>query len=549
MLKLSDLRKTTRRASSGNGRTLHPHFLRDQSLSPRIGMAIAYLESMLGRPRRELDQEVVVQLFGDHKLAHCIVACLASSYRHCCRTFDEALPPEQVEVLGKRGITAPSELRLWLFHQANACLPGFVGGTERVPFLRQAGAVLGLEIEQIEMLITLDSPEQAILVRVGPRPTPADVIARFNYHTVAAVLANAPEVRLSLASAPHNAGIIRELCALAGVRAELAGRELVLHGQQDVLDGWARYGAKLVRLLVSLLACGLPVRTGEAVVAAPDGDQWRFRLTAEVFAYLGQRDSETGASFALADLLECWRTQDTIMADFASARRSRNGDGWLLRRAIEPLVLDGAVLPSLFVAQRGNQRVPLILAPASEIGTSHLAGLAARHPLVTLRIASDGHAGAQEIKPVSPLLRLTYAQRRDMMQLPTLLGQAVGEVEERSAAQRLEAVFEEASDAGVLTEQQLAERLACDSEEVPAVLARPETRALAKTYNMHYVEGFGLCATQVLMRARAAARDVVNRRDWADSTLQVMRQLSRRLREVTGASEGIECLIAYLGAA
>ena len=548
MLKLSDLRKTTRR-SSGNARTLHPHFLRDQSLSPRIEMAISYLESMLGRPRRELDQEMVVQLFGDHKLAHCIVACLASSYRHCCRTFDEVLPAEQVAALSKRGITTPSELRLWLFHQVNAGLPGFVGGAERAPFLRQAGSALGLEIEQIETLIVLDSPEQAILVRVGPRPTPADVIARFNYHTVAAILANAPEVRLSLAGAPHDARVIRELCALAGVRAELTSREFVLHGQQDVLDGWARHGAKLVRLLVSLLACGLPVRAGEATVAAPDGDQWRFRLTAEVFAYLGQRDSVHGASFALADLLECWRTQETIMADFASARRSRNGDGWMLRRAIEPLVLDGAVLPSLFIAHRGNQRVPLILSPASDTGMSHLAGLSSRYPLVTLRIAADGQFAEPGIKKISTVLEMTYTQRKDMMQLPTLLGQAVGDVEERSAAQRLEAVFEEACDAGVLTDQQLAERLVCDSEEIPAVLARPETTALAKSYNMHYIEGFGLCATQVLMRARAAARDVVNHRDWADSTLQITRQLSRRLREVTGASEGIECLIAYLGAA
>jgi predicted nuclease of restriction endonuclease-like RecB superfamily len=548
MLKLSDLRKTTRRASSGNGRTLHPHFLRDQSLSPRIEMAISYLESMLGRPRHELDQEVVVQLFGDHKLAHCIVACLAASYRHCCRSFEEALPAEQVSALANRGITTPSELRLWLFHQVNAGLRGFVGSVERAPFLRQAGAMLGLDIEQIETLITLDTPEQAILVRIGPRPTPADVIARFNYHTVAAILANAPEVHLSLAVAPHNASIIRELGLLAGVRAELVGRELTLHGQQDVLDGWMRHGAKLVRLLVSLLACGLPVRTGEAVVAAPQGDQWRFRLTAEIFAYLGQQDPGAGASFALADLLECWRAQETVMADFASARRSQNGDGWVLRRAVEPLVLDGTVLPSLFVAHRGNQRVPLLLAPATEAGACQLTGLAARYPLVILRIGT-GRSEAREIKQVSGLLEMTYTQRKDMAQLPALLGQAVGDVEERSTARRLEAVFEEASDAGVLTEQQLAERLACDSEELPVVLARPETRTLAKTYNMHYIEGFGLCATQVLMRARAAARDVVTHRELAGSTLQVMRQLSRRLREVTGASEGIECLIAYLGAA
>src|SRR5258708_2072256 len=97
MLKLTDLRKTTRRASSGDGRTLHPHFLRDRSQAPRIEKAIAYLETMLGHTRQELDQEVLVQLFGDHKLARCLVACLAATYRHRSRAFAELLPAPQIQ--------------------------------------------------------------------------------------------------------------------------------------------------------------------------------------------------------------------------------------------------------------------------------------------------------------------------------------------------------------------------------------------------------------------------------------------------------------------
>src|SRR5579871_2109117 len=102
MLKLTDIRKTTRRVSSGDGRTLHPHFLRDQSLAPRIERAIQYMESMLDRPRRELDQEILMQLFGDHKLARCIVACLAATYRHRSRSFAEMLPTANVKALRER---------------------------------------------------------------------------------------------------------------------------------------------------------------------------------------------------------------------------------------------------------------------------------------------------------------------------------------------------------------------------------------------------------------------------------------------------------------
>ena len=549
MLKLTDLRKTTRRAKSGEGRTLHPQLLRDRSLAPRSEMAINYLETMLERPRQELDQEVVIQLFGDHKLARCIVACLASTYRHRARSFAEVLPPAQVEALGSAGITTPSDLRLWLFSRANSDLPGFVGGAERAGFFAQAGVMLGFDGDQIERLITLDSPEQAILVRSRPKPCADDIIASFNYNVIAAILANGPIVRLALTRLPQDAQAIRELCALAGVRAELTGRELVLHGQQDALDVWARHGAKLVRLLVALLASGLPARSGEALVAAPTGEQWQFHLNGEMLGYLGLPAAEAGAAFSLGSLLECWRAQDTLLADYATTRRAGAADGWALRRATEPLIAGAAILPTLLFAIRGSERVPILPAPTLETGAVRLAEIAARLPLVTLKMGENSAQEQQTGQAPDGLLQLTYTGRGDMAQLPALLAQTLGEVEERSTAQHLEAVFEQAHEAGVLPEQQIAEQLPCDIEAVPAVLAQPQAQTLAREYHIESVEGFGLCNAQVLMRARAVVRDVASLRERADGALQAMRVLGRRLREVTGASDGIECLIAYFGAA
>jgi hypothetical protein len=547
MLKLTDLRKTTRRASTGDGRTLHPHFFRDQSLAPRIERAIQYMESMLDRPRRELDQEILMQLFGDHKLARCIVACLASTYRHRSRTFAEMLPEATAQALSKQRITNASDLRLWLFRHVNVELPGFVGGKERAPFLAQAGKLLGLDISQIETLITLDSPEHAILARTGPRPTAADTIARFNYAVMAALLANAPSVSITLSKAPAQADIIRELCALADIQAELSGRTLVLHGRQDALEGWTRHGARLVRLLSALLACGLPAQSGEAVIAAP-GDTWYLRLNADMFGYLGLRSSEDGVEdFAFSDLLEGWRAQEALAADYSALRRAGEEAGWTLRRAAEPLSLEGAALPTLFIATRGRQRVYLILAPSSESGSARLAAIAARLPLVTLRVTNKD--GMKQAIQAAGLLNLTYAKRGDMARLPALLTQSAETNDKSVSARQLEALFEQAHDLGVLPDQQLADGLACPGEALPMLFERPEARTLARDYNIHYIEGFGLCSTQMLMRARAVARDVASQRQQSESAVQRARVLGRRLREVTGASEGIECLIAYLGAA
>jgi hypothetical protein len=577
MLHLADLRKTTRRAKSGDLRIVYPTLLRDRSLAPRIGMALRYLDSMLGKPRRELDSEVIVQLFGDHKIARCIVACLATTYRHRPRTFAEVLPEPTVAALVEHGITTPSDLRLHLFRRANGALRGFVGGVERAPFLRAVGADLGLAPEQIETLIALDAPANAVLTRNGPTPTPDDVIARFNYEVLAALLANASIVRVTLARAATDAGTIRALCAQAGVRAELAGREIVLHGQQDALNGWARHGARLVRLLSALLACGLPARSGEAIVASPTGE-WLFRLDADALAGLGARPSSADALDPAA-LLDLWQRADTLAADFATLRRTGAAAGWSLRRATEPLVLQGAILPALFTCARaiavsgkngnstsppaqagfvaaqrplgaasaaGSPRVPLIPAPATPEAAAHLAQIAARVPLVALSTAefdADAHVPTR-----APTLR--YTARDDIARLPSLLSRAIGDADARGELARIESLLDEARANGVLTEPKLAERLGCDEEAVAPRLAMPAARTARQSRGIQYIEGFGLCTAETLAKAQAATEEVTAlRADQPVGSAWLLRQLGRRLRAVTGASEGIECLIAYLGAA
>lgn len=549
MLKLADIRKTTRRTSAGDLRSVHPRLLRDRSLAPRIEMTLRYMESMLSRPRRELDAEVVVQLFGDHKLARAIVACLASTYRHRARSFAEVLPADHCAALARAGILTPSDLRLWIFRRVNAELRGFAGAAERAGFLRAAAIELELPPHQMDTLLALDAPANAVLTRIGPRPTPEDVISRFNYETLAALLANAPLLRISLRAAGDAPGI-RALCDALDVRAEVAGRELVLHGRQDALNGWARHGARLVRLLSTLLVCGLPARSGEATIAAPDGSAWLFRLDGEMLAYLGAAPAGD-APFAAADVLACWRRADAVAAEVAALRRAGALDaGWALRRTAEPLVLDGVVLPALFSLTNGANRVLLTPPPATPAARDRLMELAGRLPLVVLDSTDENDTTTLSMSDEAELTVLRYVRRGDAAALPDLIARAVARVERRAAGARVEALLAEVERAGVLTEPLLAERLGCTEEDVPAALGRPPLRAASQRRGLRYVEGFGLCRADVLARAREAADDVTRLRgEQPVGQAWVLRQLGRRLRQVTGASEGIECLIAYLGAA
>jgi len=555
MLKLTDLRKTTRRVVKDDDlRVVYPRFLRDRSLGPRIELATRYLEKMVGHARRELDQEVVAQLFGDHKLARCIIACLAANYRYRARSFGEVVAPELVTKLAAQGITAPLELRLWLYRQANQALPGFVGGEERAPFLRLAGAELGIAPEEIETLIGLDDPALAMLTRIGPIPTADDVRARYNYEVAAALLANAATVRVSLAAKPRDPAAIRLLAAQLDVSITLTNRELTLAGRQDALNGWARHGARVARLLTTALVAGLPARKAEALVSAPDGRQWLFRLDAEILGYLGGNvERERVAPIDLRAWAEGLGRTDALLAEFAQLRRAGAEEywaaGWALRRASEPLVFADGITPILFQAVRGDQRVAITHAPTMEPVIDVSAS--ARVPLIHLRFADGAPElwDAVELNEIGAAPTLVYRARGDLESLPALLNLTTAQVERASNTAQLEALFEEARAAGVLTETALAERLRCAEDEVAERLATPALEAARQARGLQYVEGFGLCTGAVLTRARAAAEDVAILRERADGPARVVRALGRRLREVTGASEGIECLIAYLGAA
>jgi hypothetical protein len=544
MLKLTDLRKTTRHSRKDGMRVIYPRFLRDASLAPRIEMAIRYMERMLGQPRRALDDEVIVQLFGDHKVARCLVACLGAHYRHRPRALAEVLSSEDVARLAAQGIASASALRLWLFRRVNRVLAGFAGRDERAAFMAEAERELGLEAGKLDELITLDAPEQAILVRVGARPSADDVIVRYNYAVAAAVLAQSPQVRVNLALALSAADAERvyELAARTGVSVDLGGRELVLHGRQDAMESWTRHGAKLARLLSLLLICGLPARSGEALVAAPRGGELLFRLDDATLGFLG---AMTTPQLDLATLCSHLDRMEQFMGEVAALRRAGALDGWALRRVHEPLVAGGQLTLTLCQFVRGDERVAL-LPLATNDAHARLASLAQAVP--ALGVADDTLVAGGDAK--APVYLLRYDDRDEMRSLPGLLSQTVAATRGHYDTVAIEAACDEAATAGVLTELALAHRLGCAEEALARRLAEPAAQTACQRRSLEYVEGFGLCTREMLSRVRRTASEMRELRDNPQvGAAWMMRTLGRRLREVTGAHEGIECLIAWLGAA
>ncbi|HEX2324787.1 MAG TPA: DUF790 family protein, partial [Chloroflexota bacterium] len=304
---LKDVRYQTRRTKDegdsgalAESRVLYPRLLRDRAVLPKVEIAVQYFESLVGRERREMDAEVLVQFFGDHKLARCVVAALAASYRYRSPDFPAVCSPSALRRLERAGAETPKALRALLYGRLNGkdgSGDGFLRRADRPQTFATLERSYALRAGQLERLLYLDADEHALLRRVGPPPAPLDVVAQYNFGILETLLRHAESVELLLTDvagrdALHRAGAglqtlgdandVQVTLSPAGagaLRARLAGRA-------DALGSWSRHGRRVARTVVQALERSRSVvAEGTADVVLRDR-RAELRLTPEVLDHL-----------------------------------------------------------------------------------------------------------------------------------------------------------------------------------------------------------------------------------------------------------------------
>jgi predicted nuclease of restriction endonuclease-like RecB superfamily len=518
-----DLRVSVRRDRGREHRRLYPRLIRDDTLKPRIGIALRYFETKLGLARRDLDAEALIQLFGEPKLARCIVSCLARSYRYRTRSFTELLGTERASALAERGVVGPRELRALAYARANET-GGFVGPAERARFLDSL--LPELDLVEAEQALWLDAPDQAILTRVGPVPEVEEVLALYNLRTLESLFRVARRARLALRG---DRALVSAVCARHGVRATFAsdGPAVTLHGQQDTLGSWTRHGARVARAALTLLACRA-LGPGEAEVTLRD-EAFDVILDANLLA-----DALPARGWSAPPAT--WSKLEPFVKGLLAERRAGRLVGWRLTRWPAPLVsAQGAIWPE-FAISRGSIAIGLLPLPAAAVRAeaSALAALAARVPVIvlaqgTLREASQGLT----------VLRLTGPNAAT--DLTEYLAQTFPAAADDVLPAWLAAVADATRAAGSLAESELAGRLECAEDEIATRIAPLAVGA----DDLTYIEGFGLCSHAFLDRANTLLAAEVDR---AGGRLD-LGVLGRQMRVLAGRNEGLQALIAHLSGA
>src|SRR5688572_10867701 len=222
---LKDVRLTTRKPSGAAEDALpvlYPRLLRDAAFLPKIGITIGYFESMLGKPRRDFDPELLVQFFGDHKLARSIVASLARCYRFHTPPLESVVTPTALLRLRRAHLDHPRLLRLELYDRANQDGPGFLSLAEHAPVHERIERRLRLRRGELDRLLHLDADENAVLVRTGDSPEPSDVMAFYNFDALDTLLRRAEQIALALTGLTQDdVDTIRTICSEDAVSLEI----------------------------------------------------------------------------------------------------------------------------------------------------------------------------------------------------------------------------------------------------------------------------------------------------------------------------------------
>jgi hypothetical protein len=339
-LALNEVALTMRRVSGQVN--VYPRLLRDGSMLPRISLAIDYFESLLGQERQHMQPEMLVELFGDPRLARGIAAALGHSYRFRAQRMDEVVGRVAAGRLKRAGLSGSPMLRLWLYDQLNVAHAGFLPARIRAEVWPHLQAELRLRPGQLEQLLYLDRPEHLRLERVGARPRPVDVAARYNFRVLECLLRHAQLVELVVTGpTTEQADALVALCRMHQVDAvfDHATARFRLAGRQDALGGWARHGRHLARCLLEVLERGRGLVAEGTAYLTVRGRAGRLRLGTELLDVLG---GPAAAPVA-------WEPDDLSRVLRACSTTLR-GWGWRVRAQPDPHVgAEGVVLPDLLV--------------------------------------------------------------------------------------------------------------------------------------------------------------------------------------------------------
>ena len=397
-----DFKKTSRKGSGDAPASVYPHQLKDKKTVARLEIAIRTFDGAVGKRRKDMDAQAMTDFFGDPRLARGIVACLGQFYRYETLDFAQAVGREASGRLRAAGLSRPVEVRADTYAWVNGNRGGFLTEAGRAEAYEELGARFCLSAHQWDTLLHGDSEDNQVLARLGAVPTPSDIIALYNFHSLDTVLRRATAVTLhGLALPTGDACDDRALAKGLGARAVVSGDggtvtlteptpsesaeqlhptdpSLLGKGENSVhtppsLTGkgagglgslFPRRAGRLARLVLHLVAA-YAVRSTTGWVDAKIGARaFRLSLGTDALRALGM-PSKRAIDMDKPAFKRRFEAGAALHKDLLKRRAKGEANGWRIKRLPDALVTATGVLLPDFTLTRAATTAHLLICPSS----------------------------------------------------------------------------------------------------------------------------------------------------------------------------------------
>lgn len=359
--RLEDFKKTTRKAAAGSSvpAAVYPHQIKDKKAIARLEIAIRTFDTLVGKRRGEMNPQTMVDFFGDPRLARAVVACLGQYYKYQTPRFADSVGTDGARRLSEAGLATPMALRAHTYAHVNAHYDGFLAESQRAACYTELAAPFCLSAHLWDSLLHLDAEENQVLTRPGAAPTPADIVALYNFHALDTCLRRAEKIVLNgLSLSASEAGDARALAKALSVKAVVSAEgQTVTLSDAEMSSLLPRRPGRLARCVLHLAHAYADRATTGYADTRLGTRAFRLTLSTDTFKTLG-------ASLRPASSPPAFRKQfdagDALHKALLKRRAQGEAAGWRFQRRPEPVVsAQGVLLPDLTLT-RGDQRVAIV---------------------------------------------------------------------------------------------------------------------------------------------------------------------------------------------
>lgn len=334
---------------------IYPFFL-NHKYEAEITAAINIFEENVGKKVSEIPKELIEDLFEDKRIGRGIYLVLEKLYKTEVPEMKSVVKTEVISQLKSHGIKSLEDFKLAFYSYISEKWGGFAPEKHRKKAIEEFAKKYGLEILDIEKLLTLGGEESKIISKASVKPTVDDVIGVYNFEVIDTLITNGKRVKAIFYT--KNLGTMarktireaKKLSVLCDLYLGNGKLKVEFYGPRELFGRATRFGRVISYAFFRILTL------------AEKLESKLLELEVEVVLREKTYIFQAKPPLPLIKIPEKYETREAIFDSFVEKRfywaiKSSKPRGWDIIREPEPIILEGMVIVPDFMLVKNDKKV------------------------------------------------------------------------------------------------------------------------------------------------------------------------------------------------